>query len=423
MHRLAKLSLANRSVVALITVIIAIFGFISLGSLKQELIPSFETPQAAVVTTYPGASPEVIDKQVSQPIEAAIRQLDGLVTSTSSSQSNISIVRVEFDYGVTTAKVKEDLAAALATITLPTDSSTKILSGSFDSVPIMVLGVSADSGDNESLSKTLPDIAGPLFGDIAGMREVSVTGATEKRVNLVFDQTKLAMAGLTQQSVASALAANGFVIPAGTIDDAEGSISVEVGTPVNSLEDFKALPLLGGSSAFSIPGMPTPNKVVTVADVAKVTFEDAPVTSIARVNGNAVLSIAFTKTQDANTVAVSHAVTDRLDELKQKLGGGITVVTVFDQAPYVEKSLENLSTEGLLGLGFAVIVILLFLMSVRSTLVTAISIPTSVLITFIGLNAFGYSLNLFTLSALTIAIGRVVDDSIVVIENINRHLA
>ncbi|MEO0026777.1 MAG: hypothetical protein RL716_108 [Actinomycetota bacterium] len=423
MHRLAKLSLANRSVVALITVIIAIFGFISLGSLKQELIPSFETPQAAVVTTYPGASPEVIDKQVSQPIENAIRQLDGLVTSTSSSQSNISIVRVEFDYGVTTAKVKEDLAAALASITLPADSSTKILSGSFDSVPIMVLGVSADSGDNESLSKTLPDIAGPLFGDIAGMREVSVTGATEKRVNLVFDQTKLAMAGLTQQSVASALAANGFVIPAGTIDDAEGSISVEVGTPVNSLEDFKALPLLGGSSAFSIPGMPTPNKVVTVADVAKVTLEDAPVTSIARVNGNAVLSIAFTKTQDANTVAVSHAVTDRLDELKQKLGGGITVVTVFDQAPYVEKSLENLSTEGLLGLGFAVIVILLFLMSVRSTLVTAISIPTSVLITFIGLNAFGYSLNLFTLSALTIAIGRVVDDSIVVIENINRHLA
>ncbi len=423
MHRLAKLSLANRSVVALITVIIAIFGFISLGSLKQELIPSFETPQAAVVTTYPGASPEVIDKQVSQPIENAIRQLDGLVTSTSSSQSNISIVRVEFDYGVTTAKVKEDLAAALASITLPADSSTKILSGSFDSVPIMVLGVSADSGDNESLSKTLPDIAGPLFGDIAGMREVSVTGATEKRVNLVFDQTKLAMAGLTQQSVASALAANGFVIPAGTIDDAEGSISVEVGTPVNSLEDFKALPLLGGSSAFSIPGVPTPNKVVTVADVAKVTFEDAPVTSIARVNGNSVLSIAFTKTQDANTVAVSHAVTDRLDELKQKLGGGITVVTVFDQAPYVEKSLENLSTEGLLGLGFAVIVILLFLMSVRSTLVTAISIPTSVLITFIGLNAFGYSLNLFTLSALTIAIGRVVDDSIVVIENINRHLA
>ena len=102
MHRLAKLSLANRSVVALITIIIAIFGMISVGGLKQELIPSFETPQAAIVTTYPGASPEVIDKQVSQPIESAVRALDGLVTSSSTSQSNVSIVRVEFDYGTST---------------------------------------------------------------------------------------------------------------------------------------------------------------------------------------------------------------------------------------------------------------------------------------------------------------------------------
>jgi HAE1 family hydrophobic/amphiphilic exporter-1 len=161
---------------------------------------------------------------------------------------------------------------------------------------------------------------------------------------------------------------------------------------------------------------------LTIADVATVTYENAPVTSIARVNGKPALSISITKTQDANTVAVSKGVNGKIDELKKKLGD-VTITTIFDQAPYVSKSLENLSTEGLLGLGFAIIVILIFLMSVRSTLVTAISIPTSVLITFIGLGWFGYSLNLFTLSALTIAIGRVVDDSIVVIENINRHLS
>ena len=128
------------------------------------------------------------------------------------------------------------------------------------------------------------------------------------------------------------------------------------------------------------------------------------------------------KTQDGNTVAVSHGVQDKIAELKEKLGN-VTIVTVFDQAPFVEKSLENLTTEGLLGLGFAILIILLFLLSFRSTIVTAISIPTSVLITFIGLGQFGYSLNILTLSALTIAIGRVVDDSIVVIENINRHLS
>ncbi len=442
MHRLAKLSLANRSVVALITAIVAIFGFVSLGALKQELIPSIETPQAAIVTTYIGASPEVIDKQVSQPIEAAVRALDGLVSSTTTSQSNISVLRVEFEYGTATSKVTEKLNAALASVTLPADASAKVLSGSFDSVPIIALGVSANDGDNEKLGKTLEDVAKPLFSSVSGVRDVTVAGVVEKRINLTFNQAALSANGLSQQSVVSALQANGFVLPAGTIEDSKGSISVEVGTAINSIADLKSLPLIGTKTTVtsttpsipSIPGMPsgiqipsipsvsTSSTAVRLGDVAKVAYENSPVTSIARVNGKSALSISITKTQDANTVAVSHGVEKKIEELKQKLGN-VTVITIFDQAPYVEKSLENLTTEGLLGLTFAIIVILIFLMSVRSTLVTAISIPTSVLITFIGLGSLGYSLNLFTLSALTIAIGRVVDDSIVVIENINRHLA
>jgi hydrophobic/amphiphilic exporter-1 (mainly G- bacteria), HAE1 family len=451
-YRLAKLSLANRSVVALITIIIAIFGLISVGSLKQALIPSFETPQAAIVTTYIGASPEVVDKQVSQPIESAVRALDGLVTSSSTSQSNVSVVRVEFEYGTSTAKVKENLNSALASLTLPAEATAKVLSGSFDSVPVLALGVSANNGDNEAIGKILADTATPLLSSISGVRDVTVTGVVEKRINLELKQSVLTANGLTSQSITSALQANGFVIPAGTIDDNKGSISVEVGTPVNSLAAFKALPLIGSKTtvtqtkapssssipsgmtgqlppgfkiptgATSSPTVSTSISALTIADVAKVTYENAPVTSIARVNGKPALAISITKTQDANTVAVSKGVNGKLAELEKKLGD-VTITTIFDQAPYVSKSLENLSTEGLLGLGFAIIVILLFLMSVRSTLVTAISIPTSVLITFIGLGWFGYSLNLFTLSALTIAIGRVVDDSIVVIENINRHLS
>jgi HAE1 family hydrophobic/amphiphilic exporter-1 len=450
-HRLAKLSLANRSVVALITAIIAVFGFVSLGSLKQELIPSIETPQAAIVTTFIGASPEVIDKQVSQPIDTAVRALDGLVSSTTTSRNNISLVRVEFEYGTSTAKVTEKLNAALASVNLPDQASARVLSGSFDTVPIIVLGVSSDTGSNEELEKIFADVAKAEFSGISGVRDVTVSGVVEKRVNLKFNQALLAANGLSTQSVVSALQANGFVVPAGTIDDGKGNISVEVGTPVNSLEDFKNLPLIGtrttvtapttgaptsgapttGLPGGSIPGgitIPSAPTVTTgisalrISDVATVTYEKSPVTSISRVNGKATLSLSITKTQDANTVSVSHAVQDKLDDFKKKLGA-VTIVTVFDQAPFVEKSLENLAVEGTLGLIFAIFVILVFLLSVRSTIVTAISIPTSVLITFIGLGFFGYSLNLFTLSALTIAIGRVVDDSIVVIENINRHLA
>ena len=445
MFRLAKLSVANRSVVALITIITAVFGFISLGSLKQELIPSFEVPQAAIVTAYPGASPEVVDNQVSRVIEDAVRQIDGLINSTSTSQSNISIVRVEFEYGTTSAKVAEDLAATLAKIksSLPSDVEPNVLSGSFDSVPIIALGVSANDGNNEKLAQTLSDVAVPLFSQVKGVRDVNIAGVKEKRVNLELKTDVLAANGLSQQSIVSALQANGFVIPAGTIDDNQGSISIEVGTPVVTLEDFKNLALISSSSSsaatsspfagfggasqapagINIPtATPAKPKVLTVADVATVTLENAPTTSIARTNGKEALSISIVKTQDGNTVAVSHGVQDKIAELKEKLGN-VTIVTVFDQAPFVEKSLENLTTEGLLGLGFAILIILIFLLSVRSTIVTAISIPTSVLITFIGLGQFGYSLNILTLSALTIAIGRVVDDSIVVIENINRHLS
>ena len=445
MFGLAKLSVANRSVVALITVITAIFGFISLGSLKQELIPSFEFPQAAIVTSYPGASPEVVDAQVSQVIEDAVRQIDGLASSSSTSQSNLSLVRVEFEFGTTSAQVTEDVAAALARIksSLPADVEPNIISGSFDSVPIIALGVSANNGDNETIAQALADVAGPLFAQVPGVRDVNISGTIQKRINLELKTAVLAANGLSQQSIVSALQANGFVLPAGSIDDGKGSISIEVGSAVSTLEDFKKLPLIGARTVSAVPtaqtpafptrptagvtppGIPTaaaPNPVLTVEEVATVTYENAPVTSIARTNGKPALSVSIIKTQDGNTVAVSNGVEEKIAELKEKLGD-VTVVTIFDQAPFVEKSLENLTVEGLLGLGFAILIILVFLLSIRSTIVTAISIPTSVLVTFIGLNQFGFSLNILTLSAMTIAIGRVVDDSIVVIENINRHLS
>ncbi len=432
MHRLARLSLANRSVVALATIIIAAFGVMSLGGLRQELLPSFETPQAAIITSYPGASAEVIDKQVSQKIEAQVRTLDGLVTTTSTSQNNLSIVRVEFDYGTTTAKVKENLNAAIAAVqsSLPTTAKANVVAGSFDSVPIISLGITA--ADNEKLGPVLQDVAPTVFGNIAGVRDVTVAGVKVKRVNLKLNTTLLAKNGLSQQSIVTALQQSGFVLPAGSIRDNQGEITLQIGTPVESLAALKSIALVPAANSFFttkvIPmvgavTLPTTPKVYTIGQVAKVTYDYAPVTTISRVNGKEALSVSITKTQEGNTVSVSKGVQDKIAELKSKLGTDVTVVTIFDQAPYVEKSLNELSSEGLLGLGFAILVILLFLLSIRSTLVTAISIPTSVLITFIGLSGLGYSLNLFTLSALTIAIGRVVDDSIVVIENINRHLS
>ena len=456
MFRLATASLANRSVVGLLTVLIVASGLLSLTSLKQELLPSFEVPQASIVTPYPGASPEIIDAQVSSLIEDEVRTLDNLVTVRSTSSANLSIVRVEFDFGTSTAKVEEELNRVIANLkdSLPSEVSPRVVSGSFDSVPIIVLSVASTNGNNDALAEILTDVATPILSQVPGVQEITVAGGKQKEITLDLKADVLRNNGLSQQSIVDALRANGFIIPAGSITDTAGELQIEVGTNVNSLKDFKNLPLIssntqnaqaaaaaaaqaaaaaaaaapqvpGAPAVPSAPAAPAPSvpKILTIKDVAKVTYDYAPVTSISRTNGLDSLGIQVTKTQDGNTVAISNGVEAKIEELTDKLGGNVEINTVFDQGPFVEKQLENLTIEGTLGLTFAILIILVFLGSIRSTLVTAISIPTSLLITFAGLLISDYSLNLFTLSALTIAVGRVVDDSIVVIENINRHLS
>ena len=458
MFRLATASLANRSVVGLLTVLIVASGLLSLTSLKQELLPSFEVPQASIVTPYPGASPEIVDAQVSSLIEDEVRTLNNLVTVRSTSSANLSVVRVEFDFGTTTATVEEELNRVIANLkdSLPSDVSPRVVSGSFDSVPIIVLSVASTTGDNDAIAEILADVATPILSQVPGIQEITVAGGKQKEITLDLKAKVLRDNGLSQQAIVDALRANGFIIPAGSITDTQGELQIEIGTNVNSLEDFKSLPLISSNTqsaqaaaqaaaaqaaaaaaaaaaqgapgipgAPAIPTAPTPSEpeILTIGDVAVVTYDYAPVTSISRTNGLDSLGIQVTKTQDGNTVAISNGVEAKIEELTEKLGGNVEINTVFDQGPFVEKQLENLTIEGTLGLTFAILIILVFLGSIRSTLVTAISIPTSLLVTFAGLLVSDYSLNLFTLSALTIAVGRVVDDSIVVIENINRHLS
>jgi len=460
LFRLATASLANRSVVGLLTVLIVGSGLLSLTSLKQELLPSFEVPQASIVTPYPGASPEIVDAQISSLIEDEVRTLNNLVTVRSTSSANLSVVRVEFDFGTTTATVEEELNRVIANLkdSLPSDVSSRVISGSFDSVPIIVLSVASTTGDNDALAEILADVATPILSQVPGIQDITVAGAKKKEITLDLKTNVLRDNGLSQQSIVEALRANGFIFPAGSITDTEGELQIEIGRNVNSLKAFKKLPLISSNTqnaqaaaqaaaaqaaaaqaaaaaaaagpgapaiptAPSIPAAPAEPEILTIGDVADVTYDYEPVTSISRTNGLDSLGIQVTKTQDGNTVAISNGVEAKIEELTDKLGGNVEISTVFDQGPFVEKQLENLTIEGTLGLTFAILIILVFLGSIRSTLVTAISIPTSLLVTFAGLLVSDYSLNLFTLSALTIAVGRVVDDSIVVIENINRHLS
>ncbi|MCU1446509.1 efflux RND transporter permease subunit [Cryobacterium sp.] len=424
MYFLSVLSMKNRALIALITIVAAIFGSLALTSLKQELIPSLQLPTLLISTSYPGASPEVVNDDVSTPIETAIQGIEGLETTSTTSSTDSSLVNATFTYGTDLVKAESKVSQAVNRIktTLPADLDPQVISGSIDDFPVLSLAVSG--GDTDTVADQLTRSVLGDIRDIEGVRDAALVGDIGQRVTITPHAAALTARGLSSTAIRDALQQNGSLIPAGSLTQNDQTLSVQAGTKLSSAEDIAALPLLNAAPTTlptTLPTGPTATDPATIGDVAEVVLVDNPVTSISRVDGEPALTISVTKVPAANTVDVSTAVRAILPQLEDAVPG-TTLTVVFDQAPFIQESIDALTQEGILGLVFAVLVILVFLLSVRATLVTAISIPTSVLITFIGLQSVGYSLNILTLGALTIAIGRVVDDSIVVIENIKRHL-
>ncbi|ALU40449.1 hydrogenase expression protein [Kocuria flava] len=416
MFQLARTSMANRALIVLITLFVALFGVLSLRSMKQELIPSLEIPAISVVAAMPGASAEVVDEQVGRPLERALSIVEGLESSSSTSRGGLSSLRLGFEYGTDLDRARNQVERAIANVRpqLPEDVEPTAFAGSVADLPIVYLAVASDEGLS-ALGADLGRLTVPDLQEIEGVRSAEVSGAPEQVVSILPDPAALARAGAGPADIRTALEESGGLVPVGTVEDGRTSVPVQAGSPLDSLEAVAAVPLPRS------PEAPQDAAPATVGAVAEVRLEDREATSITRTNGAPTLAISVTKTPDGDTVTISRAVREMIPRLEEQLGAGARITVVFDQAPYIEQSIHDLTVEGLLGLGFAVLVILVFLASLRSTLVTAVSIPLSLLATFIGIGALGYSLNLLTLAAITLSVGRVVDDSIVVIENIKRH--
>ncbi|HET6704894.1 efflux RND transporter permease subunit [Amycolatopsis sp.] len=415
MSVLARLSLRNRSLIGLLALVVVGFGAFALPQLKQQLFPSLQFPQAQIVTAYPGASPDAVDRQVSEPLEGGLQGLKGLEQITSTSSDGVSRVVAQFEFGT-------DIDAAVSQIQqvvnqvrprLPQNTEPAVSAGGTDDLPV-VLVAAGTTGDPQALAPALTDQVAPELRKIDGVRTVTVTGVQQPRVTVTLDYAKLAAAGVDPASIATTLQTAGAAVPAGTLTENGKTLSVQVGGGQTTVDSLRNLYLTPGATARA-------RGPVKLGDVADVHAGFAPPTSITRTNGKPSLGLSITMVDNGNAVAISDAVRDRLPELAKKTGSEMSVV--FDQGTPVKDAISGLTTEGLLGLAFAVLVILLFLLSVRSTLVTAVSIPLSVVVALLALWTGDLSLNLLTLGALTIAIGRVVDDSIVVLENIKRHLA
>jgi multidrug efflux pump subunit AcrB len=410
MSFLTRLSLANRMIVGLVTVAILIFGLFAAGSLKQELLPSVQQPGAVVAVVYPGASPASVEREVTKPVEQAVKSVKGVTKTTSSSVNGSASIQVSWDFGQDGEKIVSDLRGAVGGLksTLPADVQSEVYAGNSDDFPVLQLAVASEQDPGE-FAKRVETVVLPALRGIDGVRQVNLAGQRETQLVITMRQADLVAKKTTAEEVGAAIKASGVVVAAGTSTDGGKSLAIEVGDSIDTVEALQALPIQHQDGPFPLSA---------VADVELV---PTPMTSIARADGLASLSLSVLKNPDANAVQVAHAVHDALPGLEKELGSGAAFTTVFDQSPMVEQSIHDLSVEGGLGLLFAVIVILVFLMSLRATIITAVSIPLSLLIALIGLQLGDYSLNIFTLAALTVAVGRVVDDSIVVIENIKRR--
>ncbi|MFE0135393.1 efflux RND transporter permease subunit [Streptomyces sp. NPDC059037] len=418
MSWLSRFSLAQRALIGLISIVALVFGAIAIPQLKQQLLPSIELPMVSVLAPYQGASPDVVEKQVVEPLESSIDAVDGITGITSTASEGNAVIMAQFDYGNGSKQLVADVQQAVnrAGAELPDDVDPQVIAGSTDDIPTVVLSVTSDK-DQQALSDQLDRTVVPAMEDIDGVGQVTVDGVRDLQVDVTPDDKKLAKAGLTPAALGQALQAGGATLPAGSFDEDGKNRTIQVGGGFTSLKQIQDLMVTPEAKPGERPGKP-----VRLGDLATVEQQPADATSITRTNGRPSLAVAITMDQDGSAVAISDAVKDKLPDLRKDLGAGSDLTVASDQGPAVSKSIDGLTTEGALGLVFAVIVILVFLASIRSTLVTAVSIPLSVVLALIVLWTRDLSLNMLTLGALTIAIGRVVDDSIVVLENIKRHL-
>jgi HAE1 family hydrophobic/amphiphilic exporter-1 len=415
----------------LITLALLLGGLFSWASLKQELLPDIQFPYVVVITPLPGASAQDVSTQVTEPIERAIGSQPKLAHVNSSSVNSLSIVVASFDFGT---DVKGTVAAIDANVkAIGLSSTSTVQSFDINAFPPLIVAIrGTGSTTPDQLNALATSTIVPALQSLDGVSKVDLTGGTQYRLVVKLDPAKLAANKISIAQIQGVLAANNLVLPAGSLPETQAdgtTLSIPVSaqhqlilsTPNDLLSLAVGVAVPAPGSAAIAPTAITLGDVGTVARVANYPTGYAELNSSPQnADAGSSLVVSVSKTSDANTVNVVQAVKDKLAKL-QSQGSGFEVVTVEDYSTFIIESRDSLVREGGLGALFAIITIFIFLMSLRSTLVAAISIPVSIMSALTLMLVAGVTINIMTLGGLAIAVGRVVDDAIVVLENIYRH--
>lgn len=441
MNGIIKFSLSNKFAIWIMTIIVVVAGLLAGLSMKMETLPDINLPIVTVTTIYPGAAPEEIVEAVTAPLEQRTRNLDGVKSINSTSMENASSIIIEYDYSKDMSEALTEVREAAAAVNLPAGAQDSQISRlSINAFPVMSLSVSGAQSLAE-LTKFVQEIAVPTLEGLPGVATVDIAGQHLEQVELRFDHAKMAELGISEDTVKGLIQGNALKLPLGLFEFGQTEKAVVVDGNIVTLDDLRNLsipviPAAGGMQG--PPGQmgdpaaePDPALLALLSSQTLPTVKLSEVASVeligkaeslSRTNGEDSIGITIVKAADANTVEVVNLVKEEMKQLEENYEG-ITLTAIFDQGKPIEDSVHTMLNKAMLGSLFAILIIMLFLRNFRSTLIAVVSIPLSILIALLLLNQMDITLNIMTLGAMTVAIGRVVDDSIVVIENIYRRMS
>ncbi len=411
---LSDIAVRRPVLAAVANLLIVVFGFATLQDLPIRELPDVDTSVVTVTTGYTGAAPEVVDTDITERIEGAVAAISGIRTITSESRQGRSQTTVEFVTGRDIDEAANDIRAAVSRVRgdLPDEADEpRIVKSDSDADPVMRLAATSDSMTTAEITDYLDRYVVDRLATIDGVASVNVYGQRPFAVRIWIDRRALAARNLTVADIEGALRRNNVELPAGDVKSVERQLSVRLNSRLSSIDDFRDVVL------DRVEGYP-----VRLGDVARVVPGVADDTTIVRNNGADAVGLAILRQSQANTVAISKAVRAEIARISDSLPEGMEILVSSDDALFVGTSIREVVKALFISLALVVLVILLFLRSLRATLVPAITIPVALIGCFLLVGAFGFSINTLTLLALLLAIGLVVDDAIVVLENIQRRI-
>ncbi|MEE6450107.1 efflux RND transporter permease subunit [Gottfriedia acidiceleris] len=426
---LTKLSLKNTISVIILSVLVLIGGIYSAQKIQIETFPDVSFPAVAVQVVYPGASSEDIETEVTKPIESGLMKLENYDQLTSTSSENMASIFLIYPFGTDMDKIEKDVDNVINKTKLPDKAEATVQRIAMDSAPIYQVAI-ANNGQVKDLQQSIEKDLLPQIKKINGVSDVSLQGTKDEEIQIVVDNKKAEEKGISLDTIKTAIQGLDYAVPLGSVENNGKTVSVRMKGTLNSVDQIKNTVLSSAAGAQmgsmtqgaqlskgAAQAQTVTPKNVTVADIADVKVVSVQ-DQISRYNGKESYILSVSQTQDSNTADVATSVKKEIKSFKKD--NKVETHVIMDNGKEIEKSVSSLIKEGLLGALFTVVVILLFLRNIRATIISILSLPISIFATISVLNSLGYTLNIMTLGGLVVAIGRIVDDSIVVIENIYR---